>query len=198
MRLSPILAVILMVLTVSAATYDVPRLPAPSHADREVSGDINLSRAAHDSERRFQLELTFTSSISNNVQVAFGRDTVTADGKLAAEETDVILGWDCGTWFLRPSGLQTNYVHTPADGQVARSRTLKAAIRSDAQGVPRSVSFEDDLGALVFDGLALNPAPEWLTPMGWTLLRVTVRGADLADENLFARFLPDGATLIIK
>ena len=37
---------------------------------------------------------------SNNVQIAFGKDT-DADGDLAPEETQVTLGFDCGEWFVR-------------------------------------------------------------------------------------------------
>ena len=45
---------------------------------------------------------------------------------------------------------------------------------------------------------ALTPFPGWLKPDLWTHLRVTVRGAAAANENVSAKFLPDGARIIIR
>jgi hypothetical protein len=88
----------------TATTLDVAQLPTPIFADREVSGDAALPASRLDRLRVFRLEMTFASTPSNNVQVAFGRDNRPADGRLAAEETDFIIGWDCGEWlpFLPP------------------------------------------------------------------------------------------------
>ena len=65
-------------------------------------------------------------------------------------------------------------------------------------GAPTLVTFGDDAGAFAFEGLPLDPPPYWLAPEDWNLLRVTVRGADLAAENVEARFLPDGAIIILR
>ncbi len=80
--------------TAPALTLDVPRLPAPVFADREAAGDTAIPVNAHENLRRFRLELAFDATPSNNVQVAFGRDAEPLDGKLAAEETALIIGWD--------------------------------------------------------------------------------------------------------
>ena len=63
-----------------AVTLDVPRLPAPAFADREVSGDAALPAGRTADLRTFRIELTFDATPSNNVQVAFGRDALPADG----------------------------------------------------------------------------------------------------------------------
>jgi hypothetical protein len=172
----------LSALCASAVTIDVARLPAPSHADREVSGDAAMPATRLDNMRTFRLELTFNASPSNNVQVAFGRDAMPADGKLAAEETDYIIGYDCGEWFLRPQGLSERYAFPSAvtNGQT----TLNASVRVNAQGVPQSAVFADGTETFTFDGLALAPCPDWLNPGLWTCLRVTVRGADTAEESI--------------
>ena len=182
--------------TAPALTLDLPRLPPPVFADREVSGDAGIPANARDNLRRFRLELAFDATPSNNVQIAFGRDAEPLDGALAAEETAFIIGWDSGEWFLRPAGLKERFVHAPADGQTPRQRTLRAAIRVNTQGTPTSVEFIDDAGAFAFDGLP--PAALWLTPDNWNLLRVTVRGAAVAEEDVKIRFLPDGATIILR
>jgi hypothetical protein len=184
--------------TAPALTLDVPRLPSPTFADREVSGDAAIPANVRDNLRHFHLELAFDATPSNNVQVAFGRDAEPLDGALAAEETAFIAGWDSGEWFLRPAGLKKRFVHAPADGQTPQRRTLHAAIRVDAQGAPTAVEFSDDTGAFAFEGLPLEPLPSWLTPENWNLLRVTVRGAAVAEEDIRVRFLPDGATIILR
>jgi hypothetical protein len=189
---------VLLPLAAAAATLDVPRLPSPVFADREVSGDATLPTGIQDDLRRFRLELSFDATPTNNVQVAFGRDAEPLDGALAAEETAFIIGWDSGEWFLRPAGLKERFVHAPADGQTPRQRTLRAAIRVNTQGTPTAVEFIDDAGAFAFDGLPPAPPPLWLTPDNWNLLRVTVRGVAVAEEDVRVRFLPDGATIILR
>ena len=58
----------LSVLSGAAVTLDVMRLPGPSFADREVSGDASLPASRTIDLRTFRLEMTFDSSLSNNVQ----------------------------------------------------------------------------------------------------------------------------------
>lgn len=195
MRKLYLLALSLSVLSAAAVTVDVPRLSGPSYADREVSGDVALPENRLAKMRVFRLEMTFDATASNNVQVAFGHDTMPADGALSAEETAYIIGWDCGEWFLRPQGLRERYAVAAA--VTNGMHTLTAAIRVNAQGVPQSVVFKDGNAAFTFGGLALPPFPDWLTP-GWTCLRVTVRGGAAANETVSARFLPDGARIIIR
>ena len=191
-------ATLAFVSTAPALTLDVTRLSAPTFADREVSGDAAIPANVHDNLRRFRLELTFDATPSNNVQIAFGRDAEPLDGALAAEETAFIIGWDSGEWFLRPAGLKERFVHAPADGQTPRQRTLRAAIRVNTQGAPTAVEFSDDAGNFTFEGLPPAPPPLWLAPENWNLLRVTVRGAAIAEEDVRVRFLPDGATIILR
>ncbi len=195
-HLCPPLLLLLSALSAFAVTLDVARLPAPAFADREVSGDASLPAGRTNDLRTFRLEMTFESTPSNNVQVAFGRDNLPADGFLAAEETDFIVGWDCGEWFLRPEGLADRHAFTP--GTPEGRRTLTASVRVDAQGAPRFVAFRDGAEAFTFPGLALSPFPDWLRPDLWTHLRVTVRGADIPAENVSVRFMRDGATVTLK
>jgi hypothetical protein len=48
---------------VPALTLDVPRLPAPTFADREVSGDAAVPANARGNLRRFRLELAFDATL---------------------------------------------------------------------------------------------------------------------------------------
>ncbi len=195
---NPIMFVLsIAALSTAAVTLDVARLPEPSFADREVSEDAALPANRLDLMRTFRLEMTFDSTPSNNVQVAFGRDNLPADGFLAAEETDCIVGWDCGEWFLRPQGLRDTHVFTPTN--TAGTRTLTMEIPVSPQGAPKSVTFKDGAGVFVFPELALSPFPDWLKPDLWTCLRVTVRGYGSAtNASVRARFLQDGARILIR
>ena len=188
----------LSALSAAAVTLDVARLPAPSFADREASGDAVLPDATNrmDNLRTFRLEMTFEATPSNNVQVAFGRDNRPADGALAAEETDFIIGWDCGEWFIRPQGLRER--HALPAAATNGTHTLTAAIRVTSQGACLPPVFKDGSAAFAFPGLALSPFPGWLKPDLWTHLRVTMRGGSAANETVSARFLPDGARIIIR
>ena len=185
-------------LTANALTLDVPRQPPAVFADCEASGDTAIPSGARDNLRRFSLEIAFAATPSNNVQVAFGRDAEPPDGKLAAEETAFTVGWDSGEWFLRPAGLKARHAIAPSDNRTPRRRTLRAAIRVNTSGAPTAVEFSDDTGAFEFKGLALDPPPAWLTPSNWDLLRLTVRGAAVAEEDVRVRFLPDGAMIILR
>ena len=195
-HLCPPLLLLLSALSAFAVTLDVARLPAPAFADREVSGDASLPAGRTNDLRTFRLEMTFESTPSNNVQVAFGRDTMPSDGALAAEETDFIVGWECGEWFFRPQGLREWY--TSPSAVTNGTRTLTMEIPVSSLGAPKSVEFKDGAAAFTFPGLALSPVPEWLKPDIWTCLRVTVRGYTGTNENVRARFLPDGAVIILK
>ncbi len=182
-------------LAAGAATLEVPRLPEPATADREVSATHALP-AAPGGPRVFRLELVFEATPSNHVQVCLGRDTVTADGALDAGETDLAIGWDRGGWFLSPRGLRARHA-VPAASSNGTQR-LTALIRVTASGVCLAPAFADRDGAVAFAGLPPPPLPEWLRPGTWDTLRVTARGADAPQERIKTVFAPDGARITIK
>ena len=49
--------------TAPALTLDVPRLPSPTFADREVSGDAAIPANVRDNLWRFRLELAFDATL---------------------------------------------------------------------------------------------------------------------------------------
>lgn len=181
----------------SAFAVDVPRLPSPAFADREVSGGAALPETPADGQSRtFLLTLSFAATPSNNVEVSLGRDADPADGRLGAAEADLVTGWDCGEWFVRPRGLRERRAFRPA--QSGGRRTLTLLVRTDTQGTPQSAVFKDGASAFAFDGLDTAPVPDWLDPRPWNRLRVTARGADIPEESVKAVFAPDGAKIIIR
>ena len=119
------------------------------------------------------------------------------DGKLAAEETDMILGWDCGKWFLRPKGLRTRYSSTVTNF-VAGTRTFIASINLYPNGTPKEIIFTDNGQKITFKDFKVTESVAWLKPDDWSLLRVTTRGADVANEDVKVKFGVDKMMIIIR
>ena len=83
------------------AAVAVGPLPVPEYADTEVS--TNFAFSAGEGQSRgivFTVELQATPS--NNVEVAIGCDA-DEDGCLSVDESELCVGYDCGTWFVRSS-----------------------------------------------------------------------------------------------
>ena len=89
-------------LSAHAATTVVTNQP-PFYADREVSQDATVAGCGGQT-RIVNVELSFTATPSNNVQIAFGTD-LNKDGRLSFGEVRMTVGWDCGRWFLAPGDL---------------------------------------------------------------------------------------------
>ena len=81
---------------VAAADVSLGQLPECGYADTETSTNVPLA-FARAGVKNFDFELCLVGTLSNNVQLAFGRD-LDSDGVLAADETDMAVGWDCGGW----------------------------------------------------------------------------------------------------
>ncbi len=79
----------------------------PPHAGWEASQDVPLPPRQTET-RFFKAGICFTSTASNNVQMAFGQD-IDKDGKLPAEETAATVGWDRGGWFILSGDLLQKY-----------------------------------------------------------------------------------------
>jgi hypothetical protein len=194
-----IISVLLLAATTCGAlTVDIPPLDTERPADGEASVDVAIPPKVHEHLREVRIELTLHATVSNNVQIAFGLDTLPADGALAAEETAFILGWDSGAWFLRPAGLRERFEFAPADAETSRTRTLRFSMLVDARGAPITLTYAEDGGSFVLPSLAIPPFPPWLRPDAWNMLRVTSRGRDLATEDIDVRFLPDLTIIILR
>ncbi len=77
-------------------------LPPAIHTDTEMTTNVPFV-AVLDAVGRFALTLSCHATPSNNVEVAFGTDR-NVNGVLELEETERVIGWDCGSWFSRKGG----------------------------------------------------------------------------------------------
>ena len=184
---------ILLVMTVSAVTFKVPQLQPSAFSDREAS-ETRLMPISSNVTNVFQIILSHNASVSNNVEVAFGRDIIPSDGVLDAEESTFILGWDSGVWFLGRPGQRDILTATPVDSGIKRRRTLTFKLRLNHTGEPQELMVNDDTGSLVFP----PSPPSWMLPASWDTLRITTRGRDLAEEDVAVTFTRDGLVLILK
>ena len=105
----------------ASSVWALPRvsfpLPSPVYADTETVTNVPFT-ASLDAAGCFRLSLSCLATPTNNVEAAFGVDR-NSDGVLAPEETDCVVGWDCGAWFVRKGadGARTEHpVTVPAAG----------------------------------------------------------------------------------
>ena len=167
----------------------------PPHMGWEASQDFPLPPRQAET-RFFKAEITFTATSSNNVQMAFGKDS-DKDGKLPAEETAATVGWDRGAWFILSGDLLHTFTCVPQNGMAATNRTLKMSMRFSADGTPLSLSFKDGNGTpLAFNGL--EGIPSWMRPEQWDTAALTARGWDARDEQATFSFVLDGTQIRLR
>ena len=109
-----------------AAEVAVGPLPVSDYADTEVS--TNFAFSVGDGQSRgivFTVELQ--ASPSNNVEVATGVDA-DKDGRLSVDESELCVGYDCGTWFVRSASDDAITTTDAADSGVFR-RTYRVRAR---------------------------------------------------------------------
>ena len=94
-------SIYLLAVLVAASSFavEVPALPGEEFADTEVSTNVALAVGAA-RNRRLVFSVELQASPSNNVEVAVGCDA-DADGRLSLAESALVVGYDCGEWFVR-------------------------------------------------------------------------------------------------
>jgi len=177
-----------------AATTVVTNQP-PVYADREVSQDAFVSGCGYQT-RIVNMELAFTATPSNNVQIAFGSD-LDKDGHLSFGEVRMTIGWDCGKWFHASGDLSQESSFAPEGSRTGTVfRTLKMPMRLDASCVPFSLSFADGNSPFIFENFTSVPA--WMRPREWTMLRLTARGWDIRDGQALVKMSLDGSVIFLR
>jgi len=197
MKILFICGVMIFIMNASSMVVDVPKVPVSLFSDEESSKDQNFQSNLPNRSRTFKVEMSLNVTLTNNIQIAFGMDSVHEDGKLAAEETDMIIGWDCGKWFLSPKGLRIRY-DSVVTNLVAGQRTLKASIEIYPNGEPKEIIFNDNGQTFSFVDFNLKDNVSWLKPDNWSLLRVTTRGEDVSNEDVRIKFTNDATLIIIQ
>ena len=160
-----------------AGEVQIGTLPDAGFLDTEASTNVAFNVWRND-VREFGVRLDFVGSVSNNVQVAFGRDA-NGDGELAAEETALVLGWRAGNYFVEDV-TRGERVYESASTLAGDERFLQLAVRNDGAFRPRRVTLTCETGQC-FTTLLMRDL-SILFNREWNLFKVTRRGCASADE----------------
>ena len=117
------------------------------------------------------LSFRFANAVSNNVEIAIGRDD-DEDGALSFYETDVVVGQDVGNYYIEylPDG--TRYEDSAGSG-AATEHWLDCQIREHRQRTC-GLAVTSECGPLFAELSATLPT--WLYDANWNLVRLTTRG----------------------
>ncbi len=169
-------------------------LPPAVHADTETVTNVPFA-VALDVAGCLSFDLVCHATPSNNVEVAFGRDT-DGNGMLDVGEEDCIVGWDCGAWFVREGADGEPLAAVPEQSPTGDVRMFSWRLWVGADGTPSRLDARAD-GDAVFGTLADAP-PAWLHSPSWNLLRLTGRGIDAPLESFSVAVTPDGTMFFVR
>ena len=191
----PMALAVLIVVSAWGRAVVPAALPPAVHADTETVTNVPFATAL-DAAGRLSFDLACRATPSNNVEVAFGTDA-NGNGVLEPEETDRVVGWDCGSWFTRRGAdgacQMENGEWKIENGVEPEVRTLSWRVRVGADGTPSRLEATAD-GSPAFADLPLEST---YSP-SWNLLRLTGRGLDASLEAFTVSVTPDGTTFIMR
>ena len=191
----PMALAVLIVVSAWGRAVVPAALPPAVHADTETVTNVPFATAL-DVAGRLSFGLVCRATASNNVEVAFGTDA-NGNGVLEPEETDRVVGWDCGSWFTRKGAdgacQMENGEWKIENGVEPEVRTLSWRVRVRTDGTPFRLEATAD-GSPAFADLPLEST---YSP-SWNLLRLTGRGLDASLEAFTVSVTPDGTTFIMR
>ncbi len=145
-------------------------LPASEFADTEVT--TNLVKSLYLRTRgHLDVSLDFEGTASNNVEIAFGTDR-DEDGALAFSETEMTLGWNCGSWFVW-GGADEVFLQEESATTNAEQHLFYQA-RTNRQGALQTLVISNATEQ-VFTMLS-EAKPAWMHQPYWNIMRLTARG----------------------
>ena len=171
--------VLLLIIMVSAVA-SIPTsllLPSVEYADTEVTTNVVVSGWQRGAGK-FAFSLSCIASPSNNVEAAFGED-VNTNGVLEPEETDLIVGWNRGSWFIQNGTDGERFM--VVSSSVEDVKTLAWSYRLTAAPTPPRLEVTAD-GVTAFPALG-EESPGWLYRREWNLMRLTGRGLYNSGET---------------
>ncbi len=168
------------------------QLPQSVYADTEVSTNVPFCMKLDDAGM-FSFSLSASVTASNNIQLAFGCDSNT-NGILELEEVEMVVGWDCGKWFLR-NGCDGDYVEN-VNTTTSAYKTLSWGLRIN-KNLKLSRLTVTDNNTPLFEQY-LSACPEWLYNPEWNMFRMIARGGGITHEGVQIKVKPDGFALILR
>ena len=171
----------------------LPPLPAPAFVDGEVSRCYPFDQSGIGSIW-IDLSASFTGTASNNLEIAFGQDA-DRDGELSLRETDLILGWSCGHYFLERFKASEVYEETSVGtNDIARALGWNSRVRRDGRILSFALTNECDAA---FADVLASP-PSWIYDTRWNCMRITARGEMARDAFFGFAVLSRGNAIFIR
>ena len=171
----------------------LPPLPEPTFVDGEVSWCYPFDQSGLGSIW-IDLSAAFTGMSSNNLEIAFGQDA-DRDGELSPRETDLILGWSCGRYFLEQFKASEVYEETNVGtNDIVRSIGWNSRVRRDGRIL--SLVLTNECGAAFAD--VLSSPQSWIYDTRWDRVRITARGKDARDAHFNFVILSRGNVIFIR
>ena len=171
----------------------LPSLPEPSFFDGEVSRCYPFDQSGIGSIW-IDLSATFTGTASNNLEIAFGQDA-DRDGELSLRETDLILGWSCGHYFLERFKASEVYEETSVGANdFARSLGWNSRVRRDGRTL--SLVLTNECGVAFVD--VLSSPPSWIYDTRWNRMRITARGVATRDALVNFSVASHGVVIVVQ
>lgn len=170
-------------------------LPVPEFVDSEVTACYRLGQPGPGSVC-LDFSLTFIGTASNNVELAFGRDT-DSDGDLAPHETDLVVGWTCGHYFVERFRTGEIFAEACAEGTGRSQRSLVGHARvRKGRSTLRELSLATESAPAFADLMAQRPG--WLCGADWNLVRLTARGPDVRNERFDVEVSTTGIAVLLR
>ena len=171
----------------------VGKLPVSEHPDTEVTAHYRLNQPENVDNLDFSLD--FNGTTSNNVEVAFGVDA-DGDGKLALDETEMIISWDCGRYFIRNFQTGETIEEDAVESQSVR-RLIEWHYRIYGNRTTlKSFAVTNETGEVFAELSAAKP--QWLYNGNWNLMRLAARGIDAQDEVFNVDVCRKGIVIILR
>ena len=187
-----LLIVSMSVVALSAAPVRRAALPVSPWADTEISTNVAMA-AWEPHQKSFAYELSFDATPSNNVQAAFGVD-LDANGVLSPDEEDLVVGWDCGEWFMQNVSNGVRVTSGPVSADAAQ--TLRCTLATKSDGTRKS--FTATVGTNDVFGSVSSKLPDWVYDTRWNLVRLTARGVGDPASRFWVRTSPIGFHLVFR
>lgn len=176
MRIALTIAVLLAAHALGAAVVDVSPAPVSPFPDTEVSTNIVINVHRSDA-RSLDVRIQIDGTPSNNLEVAFGRDSNT-NGVLDVSEIHTVYGWRGGRYVVEDFRGWSRIESAAATNGLCG--TMMVHIENDSEAVPRRFSATCG-GATAFSELSAS-APAWLYRREWDTMRVVRRGAEVSGD----------------
>ena len=180
------------VCVLASSARELPALPDSTFADTEVTAHHPLDLPPTN-VNGLNLEIAFSGTSSNNVEIALGHDE-DGDGELSFDEAGVRLGWDCGVYFIERVTTGERFEEASVDSDDA-AQLLRGNCAVKRRAL-RSLSVATEAGA-AFAELTASP-PSWLYDANWNLMRLTARGIGLRDARFAVEVATTGVSVILR